>query len=990
MASASFLAAASRAIAGTTYYVSPTGSDSNSGTSPNSPWQTLTKVESQTYAPGSSILFQDGGNWYGNLYATSSGTVSQPITYGSYGSGADPIFWGSDILNAGAFQQIAGTPSGDPSYEMTYPTTVNSVLEDHQFLHSATLVDSSAPSNATPSTYVNYVESTPDTWYYDATPTADELYINTGTTVSATDGHVYTAAVRQNVVSNNYQSNLVFDNLTVEESAAYNGGYGFGMQFGSNLTVENSTAIATGKHAFAAIDAPNFLGENLLASNAMPDQGFGGATAFVAFSDGNDVNDASSWINDTNTNPGGNYPAFISHGDPGSIGSITIVNMNSPSGGAGISIETTSSTEQVSIQGGLINNGYVNLDSTNTIINGLTLTGAYAQIILEGNGEILQNSIITGTNQNPYAAQNGSVYVEGANDIIRFNTFQQAPNAFYASPTIGVNEGATNTMIYGNVIDTNGGVYLFKNFSGPASIVSNNNLFAVAANILLGLNSGQETFSQWQQSGQDQDSTVGNPMFTNAAAGNYYLLPGSPGLSAFIPTAAQAVADDFFGYPRPPLGTPVDLGALQSPSPAAATATWTSTSGGNWGDASNWSSGLIGSQAGQTVNFTTPLAAPSTINLNAQWTVGNVNFSGSFSYTLAAGTGGSLVLYNGTNAAAVMDSGSHVISAPITLDSNAEITVAGANDTLTLSGGISGSSGLSLAGAGTLALAAVNSYSGGTLIYGGTLAINAAGALPLGSPVFNSGALAVNANNVSGAIVGSGTLSVGAASQPALLQLEGGSGLSQLSSLTIAPGSMLDITDNAVEINYGVGPDPAATIRGYLKSGYNNGLWTGTGIGSGTAAINPGLYAVGYVDGNTDMGTQAGAGQIFIEFTLAGDANLDGTVNFADLLVVAQNFNHTLDTHGNPIDWADGDFNYDGVVNFADLLLIAQNFNKALSTSQLAEVPGSFAADWQLALAEVQNSQDQNINVPEPASIGVLGVFAAGLLGRRRSKRTTI
>jgi hypothetical protein len=155
--------------------------------------------------------------------------------------------------------------------------------------------------------------------------------------------------------------------------------------------------------------------------------------------------------------------------------------------------------------------------------------------------------------------------------------------------------------------------------------------------------------------------------------------------------------------------------------------------------------------------------------------------------------------------------------------------------------------------------------------------------------------------------------------------------------LTVA--GTVDITDNIVEINYTPGSDPITTIQGYLNSGYNSDEWTGTGITSSNAAANPGLYAVGYVDGNLDAGTPAAANQILIKNTLAGDANLDGVVNFADLLVVAQNFNHTLDTHGNPIDWADGDFNYDGKVNFADLLLVAQNFNKRLAAGQSVQTP---------------------------------------------------
>jgi uncharacterized protein YjbI with pentapeptide repeats len=226
------------------------------------------------------------------------------------------------------------------------------------------------------------------------------------------------------------------------------------------------------------------------------------------------------------------------------------------------------------------------------------------------------------------------------------------------------------------------------------------------------------------------------------------------------------------------------------------------------------------------------------------------------------------------------------------------------------------------------------------------------------------------------------TLTVGAAATPATFKFPSGVGLLSVSSLVINPGSTLDISNNTLAINYSPGNDPAGSIRQLLATGYGNDTWTGPGIDSSAAALNPGRYAVGYADGNVDAGTPAGPNQVLVKYTLAGDANLDGTVNFADLLVVAQNFNHVLDTHGNPLDWADGDFNYDGNVNFADLLLVAQNFNQSLSAGQIEQVPGSFAAAWNVALADVREA-DTN-NVPEPATVTLLAAGTGGLLMRRR------
>ncbi|QMU71568.1 discoidin domain-containing protein [Streptacidiphilus sp. P02-A3a] len=88
------------AATGTTYYVDATaGSDSNSGTSPSSPWQSLAKVDAAAFQPGDTVAFQGGETWTGGLTITSSGTAAAPITVTSYGTG-QAVIAGQDTVQA--------------------------------------------------------------------------------------------------------------------------------------------------------------------------------------------------------------------------------------------------------------------------------------------------------------------------------------------------------------------------------------------------------------------------------------------------------------------------------------------------------------------------------------------------------------------------------------------------------------------------------------------------------------------------------------------------------------------------------------------------------------------------------------------------------------------------------------------------------------------------------------------------------------------------
>jgi hypothetical protein len=85
----------------TTYYVDncvTVGSDSNHGTSASAPWLTINKVNTSKFNPGDSILFEGTCTWREQLTPPSSGLPENPITFGSYGTGALPIISGSALL----------------------------------------------------------------------------------------------------------------------------------------------------------------------------------------------------------------------------------------------------------------------------------------------------------------------------------------------------------------------------------------------------------------------------------------------------------------------------------------------------------------------------------------------------------------------------------------------------------------------------------------------------------------------------------------------------------------------------------------------------------------------------------------------------------------------------------------------------------------------------------------------------------------------------
>ncbi|MCQ2455467.1 MAG: hypothetical protein MJ090_04950 [Clostridia bacterium] len=80
-------------ITGTKYYVSPDGNDSNNGTSPEKAVKTLSAnaISGSNLRAGDAVLFERGGLWR----LSSPLACANGVTYGSYGVGEKPTFFGS-------------------------------------------------------------------------------------------------------------------------------------------------------------------------------------------------------------------------------------------------------------------------------------------------------------------------------------------------------------------------------------------------------------------------------------------------------------------------------------------------------------------------------------------------------------------------------------------------------------------------------------------------------------------------------------------------------------------------------------------------------------------------------------------------------------------------------------------------------------------------------------------------------------------------------
>ncbi len=272
------------------------------------------------------------------------------------------------------------------------------------------------------------------------------------------------------------------------------------------------------------------------------------------------------------------------------------------------------------------------------------------------------------------------------------------------------------------------------------------------------------------------------------------------------------------------------------------------------------------------------------------------------------------------------------------------------------SGGIGGAGGLTKTGTGSLTVSTVSSYTGGTVVSGGTLILAGLGAFPANTNLsIGSAANVVVANHDSNPVV-------------------------VLAVANLSVGGRLDLGNNALVVE---STSAFTMVNSEVAQGYNGGSWTGlSGITSSTAASDSKhLTALGVISNDNGKGgslygsgtalglfegTNPATDDALVKYTYFGDANLDGKVDASDY----SRIDNGILTHATG--WYNGDFNYDGVINGSDYTLIDNAFN-----TQGAALAGILAAPT----AQIAASPSP---VPEP-KIAACFVFACALqLVRRR------
>ncbi|NOU62587.1 hypothetical protein GC096_00825 [Paenibacillus sp. LMG 31461] len=572
--------------AGATYYVDASaGNNSNDGTSSETAWQTITKVNGVSLQPGDQVLFKRGEIWQGiTLRPSSSGVDGNPIRYGSYG---DPTS-AKPIISGGSRMDTWIGPDANGEYKKTGLTGDGlrfTVLEDGKRL-KGNHVDARLPGptigSLTPGSFV-------------ADSVTGSVYYKPSTGV-ANDHVIEIASKNSNfALSSNGKSYLLLDGID------FRGGYDFALFIGTgshHVTVQNSN-IHGADRAGVRISGASY---NQLLNNQIYDMNYfgialeGGAANNVI--SGNHVHD----IGLLDTDDGDTVGIQIVGGAAGLNSKQNTIEKNEIDG---IGRDIYKGKGGTTSRGNLYHAGILVDSSTDTTIGQNHIHDVYRSGILiftatgDATHTAIRNNVIDHVGKvTSVDFFNSAIYLNTRSGLIDGTTVYNntIANSRFKADTVNREAavfirvqgtsvvGALGTMngvsIMNNVIAGNEGNYMLSFHADNGATISgltiDHNLYTrpnssdggvywnqggVEKNYKANQMFGASSYSV--EKNQDQHAIVGEPLFMDANQANYALQTSSPAIDA---GANVGLTVDFLGNLRP-VGDGPDIGAYEEQHP---------------------------------------------------------------------------------------------------------------------------------------------------------------------------------------------------------------------------------------------------------------------------------------------------------------------------------------------------------------------------------------------------------------------------------------
>lgn len=189
-----------------TYYVNTASTGSGDGTTQattgaNAAWAAISEITG--LSAGDSVLFNKGNTWRETLTIPSSGSAGSPITFGAYGTGASPIISGADLV--ATWSRYLATAI----YSASCNWTAAQVFEDDTRLTYVTWDTDIATTAATMSAGTWTLDTTNDLVYVWATDELDP------------DTHTMEVSERNHCIYIDPRNYIAVENLTATKSNLY-------------------------------------------------------------------------------------------------------------------------------------------------------------------------------------------------------------------------------------------------------------------------------------------------------------------------------------------------------------------------------------------------------------------------------------------------------------------------------------------------------------------------------------------------------------------------------------------------------------------------------------------------------------------------------------------------------------------------------------------------------------------------------------------------